>query len=56
MKVSGTATMRADRATVYRALNDPAILVRTIPGCQRLEALGGDTYKMTVAAGVGSTF
>ena len=54
MKVTGTSTLAADPATVYRALNDPAVLVRTIPGCQRLEALGGDAYAMTVAAGVGS--
>lgn len=54
MKISGTSTLTADRATVYAALNDPAVLVATIPGCQRLEALGSDAYKMTVAAGVGS--
>jgi len=54
MKISGTSTLIADRAAVYRALNDPAVLVATIPGCQRLEALGEDAYKMTVAAGVGS--
>ena len=42
MKVTGTSTLTADRATVWAALNDPAVLVRTIPGCQRLEALGGD--------------
>lgn len=54
MKVTGTSTLTADRATVWRALNDPAVLVRTIPGCTRLEALGGDAYAMTVAAGVGS--
>ena len=54
MKVTGTSTLAADRATVYAALNDPAVLVRTIPGCQRLEALGSDAYAMTVAAGVGS--
>jgi carbon monoxide dehydrogenase subunit G len=54
MKISGTSALTADRATVFAALNDPAVLVATIPGCQRLEALGGDTYKMTVAAGVGS--
>jgi uncharacterized protein len=54
MKISGTSHMNADPSTVYRALNDPAILVRTIPGCQRLEALGDDAYAMTVAAGVGS--
>lgn len=54
MKVSGTSRLSADRATVWAALNDPAMLVQTIPGVQRLEALGGDAYKMTVAAGVGS--
>ncbi len=54
MKISGTSTLTADRATVFAALNDPAVLVASIPGCQRLEALGSDAYKMTVAAGVGS--
>jgi carbon monoxide dehydrogenase subunit G len=54
MKISGTSTLTADRATVFAALNDPAVLVAAIPGCQRLEALGSDAYKMTVAAGVGS--
>jgi hypothetical protein len=54
MKISGTSTLAADRATVYRALNDPSVLVATIPGCRRLEALGDDAYTMTVAAGVGS--
>jgi len=54
MKVSGTSTLTADRATVWAALNDPAVLVATIPGCRRLESLGEDAYAMTVAAGVGS--
>jgi uncharacterized protein len=54
MKVTGTSTLSADRATVWMALNNPAVLVRTIPGCQRLEAIGGDAYKMTISAGVGS--
>lgn len=54
MRITGTATLRADRATVWRALNDPAVLVRTIPGCRRLEALGDDAYAMTVSLGVGS--
>ena len=54
MKISGTSTLSADRATVFAALNDPAVLVTAIPGCQRLVALGSDAYKMTVAAGVGS--
>ncbi|HET6628038.1 MAG TPA: carbon monoxide dehydrogenase subunit G [Nocardioidaceae bacterium] len=54
MKISGISTLTADRETVWQALTDPAVLVRTIPGCQRLEALGEDSYKMTIAAGVGS--
>ncbi len=54
MKVTGTSTLTADRATVWAALNDPAVLVATIPGCRRLETIGEDAYAMTVAAGVGS--
>ena len=54
MKVTGTSHLSADRVAVWQALNDPAVLVRTIPGVQRLEALGDDAYKMTIAAGVGS--
>jgi uncharacterized protein len=54
MKVSGTATLHAERGAVWAALNDPAILVRTIPGCQRLETTGPDSYAMTLTAGVAS--
>jgi len=54
MKIIGNSQFAADRAAVWQALNDPAVLVRCIPGCQRLEALGDDAYAMTVAAGVGS--
>lgn len=52
MKLAGEATVRADVAAVYAALTDPAVLVRTIPGCQRLEQTGPDTYKATIVAGV----
>ncbi len=40
------------RDRVWAALQDPAVLVRTIPGCERLEESGPDTYRMTVNAGV----
>ncbi|MFI7133739.1 carbon monoxide dehydrogenase subunit G [Nonomuraea sp. NPDC050153] len=42
------------RDRVWAALQDPAVLVRTIPGCERLEETGPDTYRMTVNAGVAS--
>jgi len=54
MKVSGTATLHAPAERVWAALNDPAVLVRTIPGCEQLEAVGPDRYRMTVTAGVAS--
>ena len=54
MKVTGSATLHAPREKVWEALNDPAVLVRTIPGCQQLEEIGPDRYRMTVTAGVAS--
>jgi len=54
MRVSGSATLHAPVEKVYAALNDPAVLVRTIPGCERLERAGDDAYKMTLNAGVAS--
>ena len=54
MKVTGGATLHAPIDTVWAALNDPAVLVRTIPGCERLQATGPDSYQLTVTAGVGS--
>jgi carbon monoxide dehydrogenase subunit G len=54
MKVSGTAFLHAPVDTVYAVLNDPAVLVRTIPGCQVLEQVGADAYKATITAGVAS--
>jgi carbon monoxide dehydrogenase subunit G len=54
MKLSGEATLNASVDQVYAALNDPAMLVRTIPGCQRLEQVGADSYRATITAGVAS--
>jgi carbon monoxide dehydrogenase subunit G len=54
VKVTGSATLNAPREAVWVALNDPAVLVRTIPGCQQLEEVGPDVYRMTLSAGVAS--
>ena len=35
MKVSGTAVLHAPIDRVWDTLLDPAVLVRTIPGCER---------------------
>ena len=52
MKFTGDNTLHAPVAEVWGALLDPAVLVRTIPGCERLEATGENAYAMTVTAGV----
>lgn len=52
MKFAGENTLHAPVAEVWDALLDPGVLVRTIPGCERLEATGENAYAMTVTAGV----
>ena len=52
MKITGQNTVAAPVQQVWDALLDPAVLVRTIPGCERLEETGDHTYAMTVSAGV----
>ncbi len=52
MKISGENTIPQPVEQVWDALLDPAVLVRTIPGCERLETSGEHTYAMTVTAGV----
>jgi carbon monoxide dehydrogenase subunit G len=54
MRIAGNATLHAPVEAVYAALQDPSVLVRTIPGCERLEQVGEDAYQMTVTAGVAS--
>lgn len=54
MKVSGNATLHAPIDKVWDALNDPAVLARTIPGCEKLEETGPNAYRMTVTMGVAS--
>lgn len=54
MKLQGTATLHADRETLFAALTDPGVLARCIPGCESLDVTGPDSYKMTVSAGVGA--
>lgn len=54
MKVSGTATLDAPVEKVWESILDPNVLVRTIPGCERLEETGENAYSASVTAGVAS--
>jgi len=52
MKISGANVVPYPVAQVWDAILDPRVLVRTIPGCERLETTGDNSYAMTVTAGV----
>jgi uncharacterized protein len=54
MKVNGSVNVAAPVPDVWKALQDPAVLSRTIPGCERLDEVARDTYAMTIRAGVAS--
>lgn len=54
MKFTGENVLNAPVEKAWDALLDPTVLVRTIPGCERLEATGENAYAMTVTAGVAS--
>jgi carbon monoxide dehydrogenase subunit G len=53
MKLSGSQTIPADRETVWKALNDPAILQQCIPGCETIEMTSPTDMKASVALKVG---
>src|SRR5690606_10046470 len=52
--LNGSVTVAAPVTRVWDALQDPAVLARTITGCSSLEETGPDTYRMGVTAGVAS--
>src|ERR1044072_3149678 len=54
MKIEGTHQLSAKRERVYQVLTDPEVLRRCIPGCERLEKTGENTYAVTLRAGGGS--
>ena len=53
MIVEGEFTFRAPRHSVWVLLQDPDVLVKAMPGAQRLITTGDGTYEGTVRIGVG---
>lgn len=58
MKIAGSHAIAAAPDRAYAMLQDPAVLARAMPGCESLEKLGEDEYriklKMVIAAISGS--
>lgn len=54
MKVQGQWEFSAKREMVWKTLTDPDIVAQCIPGCERMELAGEDTYTAVLAIGIGS--
>jgi carbon monoxide dehydrogenase subunit G len=54
VNLDGSAVLHAEPERVWAVITDPAVLARTIPGCESLEQVGDDEYKMNVTVGVGA--
>jgi uncharacterized protein len=54
VEMNSTRTIAAPRDRVWAALNDPAVLVQCVPGCEGLVPDGVDAWKIVLAAKVGS--
>lgn len=53
MELKGERRLAVDRATAWKALNDPEVLRACIPGCESIEKTGDNEYTATVAAALG---
>jgi carbon monoxide dehydrogenase subunit G len=48
VKISGSQTLVASPEKVYAMMQDPEVLARAIPGCEGLERIGENEYRMTM--------
>ena len=53
MKMNGEFRVPTDRETVWRALNDPAVLKECLPGCQEIEKTSDTEMTATLVIKVG---
>jgi len=53
MEMSGSHVINAPREEVWAALNDPAVLAASIPGCQSLEKISDTEFHAEVKAKIG---
>ncbi len=54
MKISGTHTLPFPRERAYQVMQDPEVLARAIPGCESLERIGADEYRMKMKMALAS--
>ena len=54
MKIAGSVIVGAPSQKVWDALNNPEVLAKAIPGCEKLEKTGEDEYAVTQSVGIAS--
>lgn len=53
MQINGQRALACTREQAWQALNDPRLLQRCIPGCERFEPDGENAYALVVVLGFG---
>jgi len=54
MKISGSHPLAIPPERAYELMQDPEVLARSIPGCEALEKIGPDEYRMKMKIGMAS--
>jgi carbon monoxide dehydrogenase subunit G len=54
VKISGTNTLALAPAEAYRRMQDPTVLAACMPGCESLEKIGEDEYRMKMKLAMAS--
>ena len=54
MTISGAHTVPTTPERTYELLGDPDVLARCLPGCEGLEKIGEDEYRMTMKTAIGA--
>jgi carbon monoxide dehydrogenase subunit G len=52
VEISGEHRFQPPRGVVWEALLDPAALQASMPGCERFEPTGPETYDITIKVGI----
>jgi hypothetical protein len=53
MEIIGKKVIPSKRETVWHALNDPVILKLCLPGCESVEKIGTDEFKVIIKTAIG---
>jgi hypothetical protein len=54
LKINGSSVVALPPEKAYEMMQDPAVLARCMPGCEALEKIGEDEYKMKMKMALAS--